>query len=297
MVRVFTESQVSGWLAPYGRHFREMAVSANGAKIGFTVKLDSYSDKRLYVANADGTGLTDVTGSVPTGKLPKDVTSLQMNDTGTRLFFRDYPTGSIYYLDTASPNNSHVALLDAAWVDARKPYTLDTAGNTLFLKHQVATRAGIWRNGLYSCPVGGTPAIVFNIDEITHTVDWNLRYLGSGKVGPLFFIFDQDYWNRLGVPDFFMYKTGATPTRLPDETHQYIWDEQNLPNTIVSADGSKILYGYKDASTPRQLHLVDTATGAKSFVLQTSSGFVLAQLVCRRLPGPHLRRRLQGQPH
>ena len=25
-----------------------MAVSANGAKIGFTVKLDSYSDKRLY---------------------------------------------------------------------------------------------------------------------------------------------------------------------------------------------------------------------------------------------------------
>ena len=74
------------------------------------------------------------------------------------------------------------------------------------------------------------------------------------------------------VNDFFMYKTGATPTRLPDETHQYIWDEQDLPNSIVSADGSKILYGYKDASTPRQLHLVDTATGAKSFILQTSSG-------------------------
>ena len=69
-----------------------------------------------------------------------------------------------------------------------------------------------------------------------------------------------------------MYKTGATPTKLPNETHTYIWDEQDLPNTIVSADGSKILYGYKDASTPRQLHLVDTATGAKSFILQTSSG-------------------------
>ena len=68
-----------------------------------------------------------------------------------------------------------------------------------------------------------------------------------------------------------MYKTGATPTKLPNETHRYIWDEQNLPNTIVSADGSKILYGYADPSTPRQLHLVDTATGAKSFILQTSS--------------------------
>jgi hypothetical protein len=273
MVRVFTESQVSGWLETLGgRHFQEMAVSPNGAKIGFTVKLDSYSDKRLYVANADGTGLTDVTGSVPAGKLPEDVTSLRMNDTGTRLFFRDYPSGSIYYLDTASPYNSHTALLNAAWVDFRKPYTLDAAGNTLFLKHQVFLD-DFWRIGLYSCPVGGTPTIVFNIDEIPHTVDWTLRYLGSGKGLPLFFTFDQDYWDDLVVPDFFMYKTGATPTKLPNETHQYIWDEQDLPNSIVSADGSKILYGYKDGATPRQLHLVDTATGAKSFILQTSSNF------------------------
>ena len=42
MVRVFTESQVSTWLDTFGgRHFQEMAVSPNGAKIGFTVKLDS----------------------------------------------------------------------------------------------------------------------------------------------------------------------------------------------------------------------------------------------------------------
>ena len=94
-----------------------------------------------------------------------------------------------------------------------------------------------------------------------------------------------------------MYKTGTTPTRLPDETHDYIWDEQDLPNSIVNADGSKILYGYKDFHTPRQLHLVDTATGAKSFILQTSSGLSWPNFVCRRLPGPHLRRRLQGQPH
>jgi hypothetical protein len=267
MVRVFTESQVSGWLPTYGRHFQEMAVSANGAKIGFTVKLDNHIDKRFYVANADGTGLTDVTGSVPPDKLAQDVTSLQMNDTGTRLFFRDYPSGSIYYLDTTSPYSSHVALLGAAWVDARKPYTLDSPGNTLYLKHQVAP-SGIWRIGLYSCPVGGTPAIVFNIDQIPPIGVYTLRYLGSGKGGPLFFTFDRDYWS---ADDFFMYKTGATPTKLPNETHQYIWDEQNLPNTIVSADGSKILYGYADPSTPRQLHLVDTATGAKSFILQTSS--------------------------
>lgn len=278
MVRVFTESQVNDWLPTYGRHFQEMALSANGAKIGFTVKLDNYSDKKFYVANADGTGLADVTGSVPTGKLPKDVTSLQMNDTGTRLFFRDYPSGSIYYLDTASPYNSHVALLGATVVDARKPYTLDAVGNTLFLKHNVVDSEGFSHNGLYSCPVGGTPAILFNIDQIPHTVDYTLRYLGSGKGGPLFFTFDQDYWNHLVVPDFFMYKTGATPTRLPDETHTYIWDEQDLPNSIVSADGSKILYGYKDTSTPRQLHLVDSATGAKSFILQTSSNFSWATL-------------------
>jgi hypothetical protein len=269
MVRVFTESQVNDWLPTYGRSFWEMAVSANGTKIGFTVKLDSYSDMRLYLANSDGTGLTNVTGSLPAGVL--GVTSLQMNDTGTRFFFRDHPTGNIYYLDTASPNSSHVALLDADWVDFRKAFTLDAAGNTLYLKHQVVVD-GLWRVGLYSCPVGGTPAMVFNIDQITpHTIDWNLRYLGSGKGGPLFFTFDQDYWT---ANDFFMYKTGATPTKLPDETYPYIWAEQNLPNSIVSADGGKILYAYKEGLyTPNQLHLVDTATGAKRFILQSSGGF------------------------
>ena len=144
-----------------------MALSANGTKIGFTVKIDGHSDKRLYVGNADGAEFTDVTDKLPPGKLPQDVTSLQMNDTGTRLFFHDYPTGSIYYLDTGS-NTSYVALLSAAWVDARKPYTLDAAGNTLFLKHQVEATPGVWRVGLYSCPVGGTPAILFNIDQIPH---------------------------------------------------------------------------------------------------------------------------------
>jgi len=268
MVRVLTESQVSDWLPTFGgRSVWEMAVSANGAKIGFTVKLDSYSSMHLYLANADGTGLTDVTGSLPVGVVGG--TSLQMNDTGTRLFFRDYPTGDIYYLDTASPNNSHVALLGAAWVDARKAFTLDTAGNTLYLKHQVAV-SGVWRVGLYSCPVGGTPAIVFNIDQITPKGEWTLRYLGSGKGGPLFFTFDQDFNNHLGIDDFFMYKTGASPTKLPAETHPYIWAEQNLTQTIVSADGGKILYAYKEGLyTPNQLHLVDAATGAKKFILQS----------------------------
>lgn len=269
MVRILAESQVSGWLAPNGRHFREMAVSADGTKIGFTVKLDSFIDKHTYLANADGSGdPVDITGTLPGGMNPKDVASLVMNDPGTRLFFRDYPTGNIYYFDTTPPYSSHTALLGAAWVDGRKPYTLDQAGNTLYLKHQVAPE-GIWRVGLYSCPVGGAPSIIFNIDEITHTVDYNLRYLGSGKFGPpLFFTFDADYWSG---NDFFMYKTG--PVRLPDETHQYIWDEQDLPNTIVSADGGKILYAIKDGSNPKQLHLVDAATGAKKFIIQTGGGF------------------------
>ena len=78
-----------------------------------------------------------------------DGTSLQMNDTGTRLFFRDYPTGDIYYLDTASPDNSQVALLGAAWVDARKPYTLDALGNTLYLKHQVVVGRSLARGALF----------------------------------------------------------------------------------------------------------------------------------------------------
>ena len=65
-----------------------------------------------------------------------------MNDTGTRLFFRDFPSGSIYYLDTASPNNSYVALLGAAWVDARKPYTLDSRRQHPLFKAQCCRFGG-----------------------------------------------------------------------------------------------------------------------------------------------------------
>ena len=83
-----------------------------------------------------------------------------MNDTGTRLFFRDYPTGSIYYLDTASPNNSHVALLGAAC--GGRPQALHPGRrrqHPLFKAPCSRVRTGFWRMGLYSCPVGGTPAI------------------------------------------------------------------------------------------------------------------------------------------
>ena len=140
-------------------------MSANGAKIGFTVKIDGHSDKRLYVANADGTEFTDVTGNSPREAAPGCYQPADERHRHPALFPR-LPHRVHLLPGHRSSNNSYVALLGAAWVDARKPYTLDAAGNTLFLKHQVEATPGVWRVGLYSCPVGGTPAIVFNIDQI-----------------------------------------------------------------------------------------------------------------------------------
>ncbi len=89
---------------------------------------------------------------------------------------------------------------------------------------------------------------------------------------PLVFHLRPRLLGPLGGPRFFHVQDWRHPHQIAQRNPQYIWDEQDLPNTIVSANGSKILYGYKDASTPRQLHLVDSASGAKSFILQTSSG-------------------------
>ena len=113
--------------------------------------------------------------------------------------------------------------------------------------------------------------MVFNIDEITHTLGMEYEVSGVRQGRPLVLHLRPRLLEPFGGSRFFHVQDRHTPARLPNETHDYIWDEQDLPNSIVSADGSKILYGYKDVTTPRRLHLVDTATGAKSFILQTSS--------------------------
>ncbi len=114
-----SKSPYKDWGGTDPRYFREIVVSADGTKVGFVVKLNLYSDKHIYVMNADGSSPVDLTGNLPGAMTANDIANLQINDTGSRLFFRAYSLGNIYYFDTAS-HASATAFLDADWVDTRK---------------------------------------------------------------------------------------------------------------------------------------------------------------------------------
>lgn len=64
MVRVLRESDVQGWPSGYAtapRYPEFIVVSANGSRVGFVVKLNNYSDRHIYIMNADGSGLRQLT--------------------------------------------------------------------------------------------------------------------------------------------------------------------------------------------------------------------------------------------
>lgn len=140
LVRVLQETDVQGWPSGHTtdpRYPENITVSADGSKVGFTVKLNYLSDRHIYVMNGDGTGLTDLTGNLPTGV---SVGTLQLNDNGTRLFFWDYPNGNIYYFDTVSPYNCHPAYKpDAFWVGSSRSYGINSDGTVIYLKHNWVT--------------------------------------------------------------------------------------------------------------------------------------------------------------
>ena len=64
---VIDETPVWNWLpdTEYTRHFQEVSVSPDGSMVAFTVRLDFYQDKHIYIMNSDGTGVTDITATLP----------------------------------------------------------------------------------------------------------------------------------------------------------------------------------------------------------------------------------------
>ena len=95
MVKVADESNpfFQTWGGTERRYFRDIVVSADGTKVGFVVKLNLPADRHIYVMNADGSSLVDLTANVPPGTDASDIVNLQINDNGSRLFFAIIPWG------------------------------------------------------------------------------------------------------------------------------------------------------------------------------------------------------------
>ncbi|MCX5890024.1 MAG: hypothetical protein NTY36_11290 [Deltaproteobacteria bacterium] len=281
MVRLIQETDVQGWPTGYTTDKRypcDIMVSANGAKVGFLVKLNYFSDKHIFVMNADGTGLVDLTPNLPAGMSTRtgDIAALQINDTGSRLFFMDYPNGNIYYFDTSPPYTPHPAYLpNAFWVPPLKAYALNSDGSRIYLQH-------FWlvgtppltetHNGLCYTDVGSnTLAPVVDVLSLTPAPTyWGLNFLDAARTGGnLLFMYYPDYYHDNLQAMWQFLPLGA----MPNERHGWVWSLPWLYTHLMSADGSKALYNYQDSGGNPQLYLVNMVSGAKT-LLNSNTGEV-----------------------
>jgi len=277
MTKVIQEVNVTGWpagLENAERYFSEIVVSANGAKVGFVVKLNFLPDKHIFVMDADGSNLVDLTPNLPPGMPNSEIASLQINDSGSRLFFRrnnvNPPYNNIYYFDTTFPYHYQPAFLGYDWM-AR--FTINSAGTTLYFPNTWLA-SGINQSGLVEANVVGGSAftIKFNVNEIPHETNWGLAYLGSAKtLGRMLFTFFPDWYDPGHVA---MYMVGGVGplTKVPNEEHQYVW-AFDYPNSIISADGNAALYLVQDGSGPQYLYLAGLVSQLKSLIIQSAGNF------------------------
>jgi hypothetical protein len=285
---ILREDQVRGWPEgneDYSRAFWDLANSADGTRIGFAVgcSIGNSYYRHLYTASSSGAGLTDLTAYLPAPVVSASSGFLQMNDDGSRLFFRHPWIGDatdFYYCDTGAPFCAKAVFPQPGFTlavrghDFRKPYSIDHLGDTLFFKHNAGwdESAKKTQQGIYSAAVGGTPAQVMHLDELPCTSECGnmnpLRFLGGSADGSTLLL-SHDTWAAGPSVAMWMLKNGAAPVRIPDEQYDYVWSMQDLPNHIISEDGETALYQSWEDNV-RKLFSVDLSSGAKTPVAETT---------------------------
>ena len=275
---VIDETPVWNWMSDTDnpRHFRDICVSPDGSMVAFTCQLDFYQNKHIYVMNADGSNVTDITGTLPAEvqeQNAKDVARLRWNDDGTRLFFFGIYYRDIYYYDVTS-GTTHLAFAGIAAPDYRFPYSINAEGTQLFFKHDAGWNESLKRSiqGLFTAAVGGSAVNLVDCANLPYEYySINLfAFLGSARTGgKAFFVWNQDYYGGHATGQW-MYN--GSPV-LQGTLNDYCWPDQDLDNSIVSADGSRVLYEFiSEHGQPFKLTYVDTNSGAITPITETTSG-------------------------
>ncbi|MBU0640163.1 MAG: choice-of-anchor D domain-containing protein [Planctomycetes bacterium] len=257
-----------------------LACSADGQKVALIVSTcgvlsDDPACWHLYVMNADGTGLVDLTSKLPDSGLG-GLRYAQMNYNGSKLFFVSplFGTNHSYYVcDVATGGTCNVAVANVINSDFRKPYTLNDAGTRLWFKHDDQTDGECDTVGLYRADVGGAPVQVMGLDDLPGTCNVNnLKFLGASDAGRVLMQWQPD--NSCSHCQS-MYIAGDTaPTKRPNEDITYVWENQDLPHRVISADGSAALYcrnRITGTGTFYDLQLVNLNTGAASTVVDRNT--------------------------
>jgi hypothetical protein len=289
MIKLIDEPNLQGWPTGYetaGRHIEEIVASRTNNILAFTVKLDVYADKRLYVFG-NGSQLVDCTPYLnAAGVNPNNVYGLRMSNDGTRIFFFGTYATDIYYLIPWFIWEVHPAFLGLAGGDGRVPYTVNYGGTRLFFKH-VAVSGGFSVPGLYYADVGDstyTPHLMMNMNKLPGNQNTNLlRYLGSSEYGGSLLC----TWFSSISNSTAMWRVPTTynppnpsgdPVKVPLEDHAAVWDEASLPNKIVASqlgapEGmASALYACRDSGQNEKLYYVDLNSGEKKRLLSADGG-------------------------
>ena len=281
MTVVVRETDVDDWQSDKVRYPSDLVVSANGSTIAFKVKVSSSAEDHIFIAKANGSGLTDITGSLPAGVAAKDLGTLQLNDNGSRLFFFHVNLDEIYYCDLAPVSCAQAVdnmFPGVPWIG--KPYLINSEGTDLYFKfnegrHPITKepRLGIYTTGVGGA--GGTPLRIMHIEDLQCSYGdcldmYRLKLLGgSADVDRLLFRWDRGRPPPTYPPPRAMWMLeGGLPVRVPDEEHHYVWDGPY--SRVVSADGKVALYEYCDSGNPVRLYAVDLDSGGKTLVAETT---------------------------
>lgn len=272
---VIDESPVWDWMPEEVRHFQEVSVSPDGSMIAFTVRLDFYMNKHIYVMNSDGTGLVDITSTLPASvreENAQNVGRLRWNDDGSRLFFFGKYYEDLYYYDVGA-GSTIPAVMGIADPDFRIPYSINAGGTQVTFKHNAGWNAALERDivGLFTAEVGGNPVNLVDTANLPHeTMSVNsFAYLGAARTGnKAFFVWNQDFLAGDATAQW-MYNGD---TVMQGDLSHTVWPDQGLDNNLVSADGGRVLYEniYRYGEDPMRIGYVDTDTNVFTAIAETT---------------------------
>lgn len=278
LTAIVREDDVGAWLPDYTHSIEGVAASADGSKVAFLVSACGAlsEDKNcwhLYVANADGSNLVDLTPFLPDDRA--GMAELAVNDTGSRVFFRTPLFGTIhdvYYCDLAGPSCA-AACLDINYSGGHKPYSIDGAGTRLFFRHiagwdPVAQKT---QQGIYYADVGGTPQQILNFDQLPPpgaTLANMMNTLGCSADGQtILFSWTHAYYSPPPQVGFWAVGPGGAPHQATPDLFRYVYPVQDAPHKIISADGATVLL-YSMIGEENYLDLLDMASGTRTTLAQ-----------------------------
>ena len=278
VTRIVEPDDLVAWYGDDNPDVNGLVVSADGSRVAFHTGVytgGAPANPRLFVVNSDGSGLTDLTDHMHPDMVDRTWGDYSLTNDGSRLFFmgsdETYGWGTVYYfdVDTLSVN---IAVHSLSSVGYKKNCVPNGLGTRIFFRHSAGS--DITERGIYYCDVPGEPVKLAGLDQVSEYSDTALLNMLDASADGTTVLFTYGGWGTGGagttLPRTMYTATIGNPVATPNEEHQYIWDVQDLPHRMISADGSVATFFPEgtNASDERYsgLYLVDTATGAKTTI-------------------------------